>query len=108
MIQGYTIAFDARALGKPITAHLRIRPQVGEVRRISDALEATPQVVEADRVTGDECFVAKVVVADMAELESVIDRFGPFGLISAAIVQAMQNSRRRTARHPDSGFRLSL
>jgi len=88
IIKGYTIALDTRALGKPIAAYLRIRPQLGEVGRVSEILSATPQVVEADRVTGEECFVAKVVVADMAELEAVIDRFLPFGAASASVVQS--------------------
>lgn len=88
IIKGYTIAFDTRALGKPIAAYLRIRPQLGEVGRVSEMLSATPQVVEADRVTGEECFVAKIVVADMTELEAVIDRFLPFGAASASVVQS--------------------
>ena len=38
-------------------------------------LDDTPEVVEADRVTGEDCFLAKVVVSDVHELEIVVDRF---------------------------------
>lgn len=48
----------------------------------------TPEIVEADRVTGYDCFLAKVVVRDAHELETVIDRFQPSSSTDTAIIQS--------------------
>ena len=53
-----------------------------------------PEVVEADRVTGEDCFLAKVVVSDQHELETVIDRFVPFSSTDTAIIQSSTVVRR--------------
>ena len=94
VIEGYTISVDPQALGKAISAHFRIRPLPGELSRVAAMLTDTLQIVEADRVTGDECFAAKAVVTDMKELERVIDRFSPFAAITASIVQSASVKRR--------------
>ncbi len=54
----------------------------------------TPEVVEADRVTWEDCFLAKVVVCDVHELETVIYRFLPFSSTDTAIIQSTTVVRR--------------
>ncbi|MDI1287299.1 MAG: Lrp/AsnC ligand binding domain-containing protein [Reyranella sp.] len=67
---------------------------LGEVRRLAQMLIDTPQVVKADRVTGEDCFLAKAMVGDVRELEAVIDRFLPFSLTDSAIIQSLAVVRR--------------
>lgn len=57
-------------------------------------LVVTPHVVEADRVTGEDCFLAKVVVSDVHELEAVIDRFLPFSSTDTTIIPSPTVVRR--------------
>ena len=38
------------------------------------------------RVTGEECFVLKVLVPKAAQLESVIDRLAKYGSVTTSIV----------------------
>ncbi len=59
----------------------------GEVKRLAQMLIDTPEVVEADHVTGEDCFLAKVVACDVQALETVVDRFSPFASTDTAIVQ---------------------
>jgi Lrp/AsnC family transcriptional regulator, leucine-responsive regulatory protein len=80
-IKGYTITVDPKVFGLGIAAHVRMRAMPGEVKKLAQMLADTPQVVEADRVTGEDCFFAKVVVSDLHELEKVIDRFVHIGLL---------------------------
>lgn len=87
-IQGYTIAVDPKVFGLGISAHIRIRAMPGQVARLMQMLTETPQIVEADRVTGEDCFLAKVVVMNLAELEAVVDRFVPFSSTDTAIIQS--------------------
>lgn len=93
-IRGYTLAVDLKVFGLAISAHVKIRAMPGEVKRLARLLEDTPQVIEADRVTGEDCFLAKIVVSDLNELESVIDRFVPFSSTDTAIVQSSTVARR--------------
>ena len=93
-IRGYTIVVDPKAFGLGIAAHVRMRALPGEVKRVAQMLSESPEVVEADRVTGEDCFLAKVVVSDLYELESVIDRFVPFSSTDTAIIQSATVVRR--------------
>lgn len=93
-IRGYTITVDLNVFGIGISAHIRIRAMPGEVKRLTQILEDTPQVIEADRVTGEDCFLAKVVVSDLHELEAVIDRFVPFSSTDSAVIQSSTVARR--------------
>jgi Lrp/AsnC family transcriptional regulator, leucine-responsive regulatory protein len=93
-IRGYTITIDPKVFGLGITAHVRMRAMPGEVKRLVQMLIDTPEVVEADRVTGEDCFLAKFVVTDVGELEAVIDRFLPYSSTDTAVVQSATVVRR--------------
>lgn len=93
-IRGYTIAVDPKAFGLGIAAHVRMRAIPGEVKRLAQMLVDTPEVVEADRVTGEDCFLAKVVVSDVRQLEAVVDRFQPYSSTDTAIIQSSTVVRR--------------
>lgn len=88
VIQAYETRLDAKALGLPLSAWLRIRPVPGELARVADIVRALPQIAQCDRVTGEDCFIALVHVASMAELEQVIDRIIPFAMTNTAIIQS--------------------
>jgi len=87
-IDGYSIRIDPRAVGLPLAVHIRLRPMPGELRRVTQLLADTPEVVEADRITGDDCFVAKAYVASVDSLEALIDRFIPYATTNTAVVQS--------------------
>lgn len=93
-IRGYTITVDLKVFGRGIAAHVQIRAMPGEMKRLTQMLIDTPQIVEADRVTGQDCFLAKVVVNDVDELELVINQFQPFSSTDTAIIQSSTVPRR--------------
>ncbi len=47
-----------------------------------------PEVIEAFRVTGEDCFAVRVVVSQMPELEAAIDALAKFGAVSTSVVLA--------------------
>lgn len=93
-IRGYTVLVDSKVFGLGIAAHVRLRAMPGEVKRVAQMLIDTPEVVEADRVIGEDCFLTNVVVCDVQELETVIDRFLPFSSADTAIIQSSTVVRR--------------
>lgn len=60
IIRGYRLDIDPAALGLPISAYIRIRPNPGHLPKIADLALQIPQIVECHRVTGEDCFILKV------------------------------------------------
>ena len=94
VIKGYAAAIDPAALGLPLAAWLRIRPLPGELKRVADILRGLPEIVECDRITGDDCFIAKAHVRSVEHLERMIDAIIPFAMTNTAIIQSSPVERR--------------
>ena len=88
VITGYSAKIDPVRLGYGLTVLIRARPLPGEMDRMVKAIRKTPQIVSCDRVSGDDCFVARAHVHDVTEMEAVIDRLVPFGATNSSIVQS--------------------
>jgi Lrp/AsnC family transcriptional regulator, leucine-responsive regulatory protein len=94
VIEGYTVEINAPALGLPLVAWLRIRPVPGGLQKVAKLLQELPQIVECDRVTGEDCFVARAYVASVDELEKLIDRIIPYAMTNTSIIQSSPIKRR--------------
>lgn len=94
VIAGFSVKLDPKALGLTIGAYIRVRPMIGELQRVADILRAIPEIVECDRITGDDCFIAKAIVRDIAALEQVIDRLIPHAQTNTSIIQSSPVQRR--------------
>jgi len=88
IITGYGARIDPSRLGYGLTVLIRARPLPGEMQNMIEAIQETPQIVACDRVSGEDCFVARAHVRDVAEMEMVIDRIVPFGATNSSIVQS--------------------
>ncbi len=86
VINGYRVEVSPSAVGKPIGAYLRVRPMPGELDRVAKMLAALPEVTACDRVTGEDCFIAKAHVASMESLERLIDRLLPYATTNTSII----------------------
>ncbi|MEM7635536.1 MAG: Lrp/AsnC family transcriptional regulator, partial [Pseudomonadota bacterium] len=73
VIEGYSAIVNPEALGLPIAAWLRIRPIPGELHRVAQILRDLPEIVECDRITGEDCFIARAHVRSVGDLETLID-----------------------------------
>src|SRR5689334_10018751 len=60
IIQGYCLKLSPRALGLPIAAYIRIRPNPGYLPKIIELAQEIPEVVECHRITGEDCLIVKV------------------------------------------------
>ena len=88
VIAGYRLDLDPRALGLPVTAYVRIRPGPGQLSRIAELAQRTPELVECHRITGEDCFLLKLHVAEVTGIEAILDRFLAFGQTTTSIVQS--------------------
>lgn len=88
VIAGYGVQIDPSKLGYGLTVVIRARPLPGEMKNMIEAIRATPQIVSCDRISGDDCFIARAHVRGVLEMETVIDRIVPFGATNSSIVQS--------------------
>lgn len=87
-IVGWRIALDPRALGFPICAFVRVRPAPGQLSKVAELAQRMPQVVECHRVTGEDCFVMKVHIEAIDQLDRVLDQFLAHGQTTTSLVQS--------------------
>jgi Lrp/AsnC family leucine-responsive transcriptional regulator len=88
VIRGYHAELDPRRLGYSVAAIMRIRPVLGQLKKIAEVAQATPEVVECHRVTGEDCYVMKLYVRSMDDLEELLDRFTSFGQTTTSIIHS--------------------
>jgi len=79
VIQGYTVVVSAAARGYPLTAFIRVRLSVAAGKSFHAFLDNTPQVLEAHHITGDDCFLLKVIATSMDDLEALANEVASFG-----------------------------
>lgn len=94
VIRGYAVEIDASALGYALEAIVRIRPLPGKLHVVRKLIEETPAITQCDKVTGDDCFVARLHARSMAELNAALDRIAEKAATSTSLVKARTVERR--------------
>lgn len=88
VIRGCRLEIDAAALGYPIAAFIRVRPMPGKLPKIAELAMSLPQVVECHRITGEDCFILKVGLDSLDNLDVILDQFLAYGQTTTSIVQS--------------------
>jgi Lrp/AsnC family leucine-responsive transcriptional regulator len=94
VITGYHADVDPRAIGYSLAAVVRIRPFARQIHKIPEIAAQTLEVVECERITGEDCFLLRLHVRQMEDLEPVLDRFTPYGQTTTSIVHSAPVARR--------------
>ena len=88
IIRSYGLELDPAALGYLASAYVRVRPTPGQLPKIAELAQSLPQVVECHRVTGEDCFVLKIYLPSINELDQVLDKFLAYGQTTTSIIQS--------------------
>ena len=94
VINGFTVSVNPARLGYPLQAVVRVRPMPGMLHIVERLIQDTPEIVECDKITGDDCFVAKMLVRDMGELDTILDRIAEKAQTNTSIVKSTPVKRR--------------
>ena len=94
IIRSFTIDVDLEALGYSLQAIVRVRPLPGMLHIVERLIQETPEFVECDKVTGDDCFIAKLCFRSMAQLDAILDRISEKAETNTSIVKATPVKRR--------------
>lgn len=88
VIQGYRLDLNPAALGLPIAAYVRIRPNPGQLSKIAELTQSIPEIVECHRITGEDCFILKVYLPSIDQLDRILDTFLLHGTTTTSIIQS--------------------
>jgi Lrp/AsnC family leucine-responsive transcriptional regulator len=88
VITGYRLELNPAALGRAVCAFVRVRPAPGQLAKVAELARRLDEVVECHRVTGEDCFVLKVYLPALEQLDGVLDQFLAYGQTTTSIVQS--------------------
>ncbi|MBD8235781.1 Lrp/AsnC family transcriptional regulator [Pseudomonas sp. MAFF 301449] len=90
----YTVDVDPKHFGYLLQAIVRIRPLPGQLQEVERQIQAIPEFTECDKVTGEDCFIARLHVRTMDHLDSLLDRLNVYAETNTAIVKKTPVKRR--------------
>lgn len=94
VIRAFTVDIDPAALGYTLQAIVRIKPLPGRLHAVQKLIEEIPEFTECDKVTGDDCFVARLLIRSISDLDQILDKITDKAETSSAIVKAQPVKRR--------------
>lgn len=94
ILKSSTIDLDPKALGYSLQVIVRINPLPGALHLVEQAIRDTPEFVECDKVTGEDCFIGRLWVRSVEHLDHVLDRISERAQTNTAIIKATPVKRR--------------
>lgn len=101
VIEGYGARINLRSLGLALQAIVRVRTTHEHIKSYVRLFEKMPEVLEADRVTGEDCFIVRCAFAEPQDLERVVDALAAQGSVSTSLVLS-STLRKRVPLEPRS------
>src|SRR5262245_40879741 len=75
VILGYSARVNAAAIGRQLRVFLRVHVPPKEYPKFTKLIQSLAAIEESHHVTGSESFVLRGAVADVGELEQLIQKF---------------------------------
>lgn len=94
IISAFTVDIAPEAIGYPMQAIVRIRPLPGQLHVVERIIQETPEFIECDKVTGDDCFIGRLVVRSMGELDGILDKITERAETNTSMIKATPVKRR--------------
>jgi Lrp/AsnC family leucine-responsive transcriptional regulator len=86
ILAGYTARLEAAALGLGMMAIIRLKTTHEHIKPALKAFAEMPHVIEVHRLTGEDCFLLKVLVPTPGQLETIVDTIARFGAVTTSLV----------------------
>lgn len=72
VIEGFTLRLDPAALGYTLEAIVRIKPRSRQLHLVEQMIREEPRFTACDRVTGEDCFIARLALMSVRELDDIL------------------------------------
>lgn len=87
-IKRFTIDIDLSAMGFEIEAIVRIKPRSGSLHRVEQMIISEERFTACDKVTGDDCFIARLALMSISELDPILVPFHDIAETHTSIVKS--------------------
>lgn len=94
VIDAFTIQVEPKALGYSLEAIVHIKPLPGKLQIVERAIRETPEIVECDKITGDDCFIARLCARTMEQIDKILDRISDRAETRTSLVKSRTVKRR--------------
>jgi len=94
VIQGYRARVNLAALGYTLQALVRVRPLPGLLHKVDKYIQAMPECIESDKVTGEDCYVIRLVGRWIEQLDVLLDGLAEHAQCNTSIVKSSPVKRR--------------
>ncbi|AKI02939.1 transcriptional regulator [Hoeflea sp. IMCC20628] len=88
IISCFTVELDLAALGYPLQAIVRIKPRPGNMHIVEEMILNEPGFLDCDKVTGDDCFVTRLALRSIADLDPILLPFHEKAETNTAIIKS--------------------
>ncbi|QAA30456.1 Lrp/AsnC family transcriptional regulator [Clostridium manihotivorum] len=85
IIKGYTIKIDKKKLGYTLDCFILVTMRNGEYDRFKKFIASHNRSGFCYRIAGDHCFIVKLTVRDLSEVESFISEISSYTITSTII-----------------------
>lgn len=79
VIEGYTLKINSNKVGKEVTAFVTIFMKTTEHAAFQEYIRSNPLIIEANRISGEGCYMLKVVAAMQTEVIGMLDEILKYG-----------------------------
>ncbi|WP_267554459.1 Lrp/AsnC family transcriptional regulator [Rhizobium rhizogenes] len=86
VIAGYRAVIDPAAVGLGMMAVIRLRTSHEHIRPCLKQFSEMPEIIEVLRLTGEDCFLLKVLVPTAENLETIVDSIARHGAVTTSLV----------------------
>jgi Lrp/AsnC family transcriptional regulator, leucine-responsive regulatory protein len=89
VILGYTARIDPRRLGYTLLAYVRLsppQPTGAFADKTVAVIQDQPEILECHHITGEDCYLVKLVARDPDHLAALVARLGEFGRTTTSLV----------------------
>lgn len=87
VISKFTVELNHELIGYPFSAIVRVKPLPGKIHILQQRLIEIPNCTQCDKVTGDDCFIARLSLRSIPELDEVLDRIVELAETSTVIIK---------------------
>ncbi len=89
VIRRFTIDLNLKALGYTLEAIVRLKPRPGQLHQVQHMIENEKRFISCDKVTGEDCFIARIILMSIDELDPLLDAFHDRAETNTSIVKSV-------------------
>lgn len=79
VIEGYTIKINPKMVGKELTAFVTIFMKTTDHGSLQKYIQNNRLIVEANRISGEGCYLIKVIASTQEEIVKILDEILKYG-----------------------------